>query len=244
MGIKAILKKIIFSPSAISETIENISLNKFAFIFLISILIESILLSLTPDYFLLSSYSVSFEDMPFYLVILYSFLANIFTLFNMLILLSLLFSVSLSPKKAVFSLFTLIMIFFLIFSVKNRLFSLFILFVLYSLALFHIRTQKIIVKKIFKISSICGLLVFFYIPFWAMALILSSYKILEISQVIFALWNIFVFSSIASRSFSISIPKSIFALFTSALISTSIFYAMKITGLADQQFFKFLILQG
>lgn len=244
MEIKTIFKKILLSPSSVSEVIENISLNKFAIILLISIFIESILLPLTPERFLVSSYSVSFDDMEFCSIFLYSLLANIFIAFNMLIMLSLLLSVSLRPIKAVFSLFILIAIFFLIFSIKNKLFSFFVFFILYLFAIFKAINKRLLIKNIFKISSISSLLVFFYIPFWAAALLLNNHKILEISQIIFALWNIFVFSSIASKSLSISIPKSILAIFISAIISTSFFYAMKITGLINQQFFKFLILQG
>lgn len=244
MGLLQLIKSVFTSPCSLGRQEANIPSLLAAALFIFWPGLEALFLIATPDYFMQQSYSISFSDISAQKLFILSFLTGIISSANILIFFSFFFSVKWGIKKFMAAIFIFFICIFSLLSFPSS--ELFVSFaaICLAVAIFHIRKNPEIFTAMFRISSASGLISIAYAPFWFFCVKAGKPSILEVFQLIFSLWSVFVIICAASERFKKSIVRVIVSLAASALFSVFILYMLRIQGLISENFFKLMILQS
>lgn len=244
MSLSQLVKKVFISPCSLGREEANISYFLASAIFIFWLILEALFFIATPDYFMQESYAISFSDISSASLFILSFLAGIISSANILVFFPFFLSLKWGIKKLMLSGFIFfIFIFFLISFPRPELFIPFALICL-AIAIFHVRENTGILPAIFRIASASGLITIAYTPFWFFCIKTGRPSLLEIFQLIFSLWSVFVIVCAVSERFKASIIRVIASLAAATIFSIFLLYMLRIQGLISENFFKLMILQA
>ncbi|MEW5951191.1 MAG: hypothetical protein AB1637_04800 [Elusimicrobiota bacterium] len=239
-------KNTLFSPSKAGEKIDSIKILFALILFLAGITAESASLFLTPSSMLKEAYSSSISYFSAAHFFFLSFISKfISTAFFIPAFLSLMFFFSKSSLKKII-IFTFLSASAAIFLLSFPSFytAAFSLIFISGILFFIIRNKVSFLIDIFKIYSLSSFITSAYIFLWGISVLLSSVRMMESSQIIWAIWTAIYFSSACSSRFKISIPKVFASLIFASLYIIFIVYMLKTSDIINSQIFEILIMQG